>query len=68
MLCFVYKIVDRLRYFSVPPSLASLLALSRTIKASSPNLTYDDFSFIPVSSDAFLIMLPSMFIVMLIYY
>ncbi len=55
-----------LREFSEPPSSASLLALSRAIKASRPNLTKDVFSLTPVSLDAFLIMSSSMFNVVLI--
>ena len=55
-----------LRDFSEPPSSASLLELSRAINASSPNLTSDVFSFIPVSFDAFLKMSSSMFNVVLI--
>ena len=52
--------------FSVPPSLASLLLLSREIKASRPRRTKVVFSEIPVSREAFSNILSSMFNVVLI--
>ena len=51
--------------FSVPPSLASLLLLSRAINASRPSLTKEVFSLIPVSLDAFSINSSSMIKVVL---
>ena len=54
------------RFFSVPPSLASLLLLSRAIKASKPSRTKDVFSLTPVSRDAFSKILSSMLSVVLI--
>jgi hypothetical protein len=49
------------RLFSVPPSLASRLLLSRAIKASKPSRTKAVFSLTPVSRDALSNILPSMF-------
>jgi hypothetical protein len=40
-------------FFSVPPSFASLLALSTAIRVCNPNLTRDVFSEIPVNLAAF---------------
>jgi len=39
--------------FSVPPSFASRLLLSRAIRASRPSRTKEVFSLIPVSREAF---------------
>jgi hypothetical protein len=52
--------------FSVPPSLARRLALSRSISASSPSLTSLVFSLVPVISAAFFRSSSSMFRVVLI--
>jgi len=52
--------------FSVPPSLASRLLLSRAIKASSPSRTKAVFSEIPVRREAFSNILSSIFNVVLI--
>jgi hypothetical protein len=52
--------------FSVPPSLASRLLLSRAIKASRPSRTKAVFSETPVRREAFSIILSSMFNVVLI--
>ncbi len=52
--------------FSLPPNLASLLLLSREIRASNPSLTNDVFSLIPVNSEALLRIFSSMFMVVLI--
>ena len=57
--------MDR-RLFSVPPSLASRLLLSRAIKASKPSRTKEVFSLTPVSRDAFSNILSSMLSVVLI--
>jgi len=54
------------RLFSVPPSLASRLLLSRAIKASKPSRTKEVFSLMPVNRDAFSNILSSMFSVVLI--
>jgi hypothetical protein len=54
------------RSFAVPPSLASLLALSRAISASRPILTRAVFYLIPVNSEALPRILSSMLIVVLI--
>jgi len=54
-------------FFSVPPSLASLLLLSIAIKASRPSFTRVVFSLIPVSFDALSINVSSIFNVVLIY-
>jgi len=54
------------RLFSVPPSLASRLLLSRAIKASKPSRTKEVFSLTPVSRDAFSNILSSMLSVVLI--
>ena len=55
-----------LRLFSVPPSFASRLLLSRAIKASRPSRTKDVFSLMPVNRDAFSNILSSMLSVVLI--
>ena len=52
--------------FSVPPSFARRLLLSRAIKASRPSRTNEVFSLIPVKRDAFSKILSSMFIVVII--
>jgi len=55
------------RFFSVPPSFANRLLLSRAIKASSPSRTKDVFSLMPVSRDAFSNTLSSIFSVVLMH-
>ena len=52
--------------FSVPPSLASRMLLSRAIKASKPSRTKEVFSLTPVSREAFSNILSSMLSVVLI--
>ena len=54
------------RSFSVPPSLARRLLLSRAIRASSPRRTNAVFSLSPVKRDAFSKISSSMFRVVLI--
>ena len=49
------------RRFSLPPNLASLLALSAAMSASNPNRTRNVFSVMPVNRDALSIKLSSMF-------
>ena len=53
-------------FFSVPPNMASLLLLSRAIKAFKPSLTKEVFSLTPVNFDALPINLSSIFNVVLI--
>jgi len=53
------------RSFSVPPSLARRLLLSRAIRASSPRRTNAVFSLSPVKRDAFSKILSSIFRVVL---
>ncbi len=54
------------RSFSVPPSFASLLLLSRAISASNPSRTKEVFSLTPVKYDALFSISSSMFNVVLI--
>jgi len=42
-----------LNFFSVPPSIARRLLLSRAINASRPSFTNDVFSLMPVKREAF---------------
>ena len=51
--------------FSLPPSLANLLALSLAMRASNPSFTKAVFSFMPVILDAWSIKLSSIFNVVL---
>lgn len=67
----VYFLADLLRgigcrSLSVPPSSASLLLLSRAIKASKPSLTREVFSLTPVNSEALFSISSSIFSVVLI--
>jgi hypothetical protein len=55
------------RSFSVPPSLARRLLLSRAIRASNPRRTKAVFSLRPVKRDAFSKILSSIFSVVLIH-